>query len=200
MNTLPRLMHRFRDEDLGPRPRIVVLGAAKLGNYVVLQPLLRGLRHKYPDALITYVGSQRTRELERLNPWIDASLPLAEQGPAALPALTAVARDPRGAGTDRRGGSGDQRRRPRPPQLRLDPGPGAPLRGRSGADPRRPTTPFTPSPSIPTGPVPRWWSAIAAGSAATASANSIAAWPGWTRRSSGWSCPPSPPPPGCRRC
>ncbi len=87
MNTLPRLMRRFRDEELGPRPRIVVLGAAKLGNYVVLQPLLRGLRRKYPDALITYVGSQRTRELERLNPWIDASLPLAEQGPAALPAL-----------------------------------------------------------------------------------------------------------------
>ena len=87
MNTLPRLMRRFRDEDLGPRPRIVVLGAAKLGNYVVLQPLLRGLRRKYPDARITYVGSQRTLELERLNPWIDASLPLAEQGPAALPAL-----------------------------------------------------------------------------------------------------------------
>ena len=63
MNTLPRLMRRFRDEDLGPRPRIVVLGAAKLGNYVVLQPLLRGLRRKYPDARITYVGSQRTLEL-----------------------------------------------------------------------------------------------------------------------------------------
>jgi len=27
------------------------------------------------------------RVVERLNPWIDASLPLAEQGPAALPAL-----------------------------------------------------------------------------------------------------------------
>ncbi|MCP9785116.1 glycosyltransferase family 9 protein [Cyanobium sp. N5-Cardenillas] len=87
MNTLPRLMRRFQDEDLGPRPRIVVLGAPKLGNYVVLQPLLRGLRRKYPGARLTYVGSQRTKELERLNPWIDASLPLAEQGPAALPAL-----------------------------------------------------------------------------------------------------------------
>ncbi|MCT0207156.1 glycosyltransferase family 9 protein [Synechococcus sp. CS-1332] len=87
MNTLPRLMRRFQDQDLGPRPRIVVLGAPKLGNYVVLQPLLRGLRHKYPGARLTYVGSHRTRELERLNPWIDASLPLAEQGPAALPAL-----------------------------------------------------------------------------------------------------------------
>jgi ADP-heptose:LPS heptosyltransferase len=80
-------MRRFRDEDLGPQPRIVVLGAPKLGNYVVLQPLLRGLRRKYPGARLTYVGSQRTRELERLNPWIDASLPLGEQGAAALPAL-----------------------------------------------------------------------------------------------------------------
>ncbi|WP_216899853.1 glycosyltransferase family 9 protein [Synechococcus sp. CCY 9618] len=81
------LMRRFRNDPLGHRPQIVVLGAAKLGNYVVLQPLLRGLRHKYPSARLTYVGSRRTRELERLNPWIDASLPLAELGPAALPAL-----------------------------------------------------------------------------------------------------------------
>ena len=82
-----RLMRRFQDDPLGPRPQIVVLGAPKLGNYVVLQPLLRGLRLKYPGARLTYVGSQRTLELERLNPWIDASLPLAEQGPAALSAL-----------------------------------------------------------------------------------------------------------------
>jgi ADP-heptose:LPS heptosyltransferase len=80
-------MRRFRNEPLGERPRIVVLGAPKLGNYVVLQPLLRGLRRKYPHARLTYVGSRRTEELERLNPWIDASLPLAEQGPAALPVL-----------------------------------------------------------------------------------------------------------------
>ena len=87
MNTLPRLMRRFRNEDLGPRPQIVVLGAPKLGNYVALQPLLRGLRRKYPDARLTYVGSRRTQELERRNPWIDASLPLGEQGAAAVPSL-----------------------------------------------------------------------------------------------------------------
>ncbi len=80
-------MRRFLDEPLGPRPQIVVIGAPKLGNYVVLQPLLRGLRHKYPGARITYVGSQRTRELEERNPWINASLPLGEQGPAAFAAL-----------------------------------------------------------------------------------------------------------------
>jgi len=80
-------MQRFADQPLGDRPAVVVLGAAKLGNYVVLQPLLRGLRRKYPHADLTYVGSRRTRDLERLNPWIDRSLPLAERGAAASAGL-----------------------------------------------------------------------------------------------------------------
>ena len=80
-------MQRFADQPLGDRPAVVVLGAAKLGNYVVLQPLLRGLRRKYPLADLTYVGSRRTRDLERLNPWIDRSLPLAERGAAASAGL-----------------------------------------------------------------------------------------------------------------
>jgi ADP-heptose:LPS heptosyltransferase len=80
-------MQRFADQPLGDRPAVVVLGAAKLGNYVVLQPLLRGLRRKYPRADLTYVGSRRTRDLERLNPWIDRSLPLAERGAAASAGL-----------------------------------------------------------------------------------------------------------------
>ncbi len=50
-------MQRFENHPLGPQPRIVVLGASKLGNYVVLQPLLRGLREKYPGCTLTYVGS-----------------------------------------------------------------------------------------------------------------------------------------------
>ena len=53
-------MQRFADQPLGDRPAVVVLGAAKLGNYVVLQPLLRGLRRKYPQADITYVGMKPT--------------------------------------------------------------------------------------------------------------------------------------------
>ncbi|MEA5392301.1 glycosyltransferase family 9 protein [Cyanobium gracile UHCC 0139] len=87
------LMRRFQNQPLGPQPRIVVLGAAKLGNYVVLQPLLRGLRHKYPGAHLTYVGSRRTLPLEELNPWLDAGLPIAEQGMEALPTLAAWRHD-----------------------------------------------------------------------------------------------------------
>ena len=82
-------MQRFADQPLGDRPTLVVLGAAKIGNYVVLQPLLRGLRQKYPLARLVYVGSRRTAELEQLNPWLDESLPLAEQGAAAAAALAA---------------------------------------------------------------------------------------------------------------
>ena len=80
-------MQRFADQPLGDRPVLTVLGAAKLGNYVVLQPLLKELRRKYPRADLTYIGSRRTAELERCNPWIDRSLPLAEQGAAAAAVL-----------------------------------------------------------------------------------------------------------------
>ncbi|MCT0225742.1 glycosyltransferase family 9 protein [Synechococcus sp. CS-1328] len=86
-------MQRFCDQPLGDTPTIVVLGAAKLGNYVVLQPLLRGLREKYRGADLTYVGSRRTSELEIGNPWINRSLPLAEQAEDA----TAQLRSLRGA-------------------------------------------------------------------------------------------------------
>lgn len=82
-------LQRFADQPLGDRPTVVVLGAAKIGNYVVLQPLLRGLRQKYPGARLVYVGSRRTAELEQLNPWLDEALPLAEQGAAATAALLA---------------------------------------------------------------------------------------------------------------
>lgn len=80
-------MQRFRGQPLGPQPSIVVLGSAKLGNDVVLQPLLRGLRETHTNAEITYVGNRRTHELERLNRWVDRSLPLAEQGEGAVAAL-----------------------------------------------------------------------------------------------------------------
>ena len=83
-------MQRFRDQPLGDRPTIVVLGAAKIGNYVVLQPLLRGLREKVPGADLTYVGSRRTSELEIHNPWINRSLPLAEQGEEATSPLMSL--------------------------------------------------------------------------------------------------------------
>ncbi|QPN65859.1 glycosyltransferase family 9 protein [Synechococcus sp. CBW1006] len=80
-------LQRFENQPLSPRPRIVVLGAAKLGNYVVLQPLLRGLHEKYDGLELTYVGSRRTAELEQRNPWLHACLPLAERGAAAQDAL-----------------------------------------------------------------------------------------------------------------
>ncbi len=90
-------MIRFEDQPLGPTPTLVVLGSAKLGNYVVLQPLLRGLRRKYPAGRLVYVGSRRTAELEALNPWIDETLPLADLAAEAVAPLQAWRRGLGGA-------------------------------------------------------------------------------------------------------
>lgn len=77
-----RRMERFADQPLGLKPHILVLGTNKLGNLVVLMPLLRALRRRHPQSLISYRGSERTRELENACPWIDqrfgASEPLPE--------------------------------------------------------------------------------------------------------------------------
>ena len=102
----------------------MVLGAAKLGNYVVLQPLLRGLREKVQGADLTYVGSRRTSELEINNPSINRSLPLAEQGRGGHRATE----EPAGRGP------GDQCRWAQSPHPELGERPGAPLCGGCRAD------------------------------------------------------------------
>ncbi len=179
-------MRRFRNEALGDRPVIVVLGAPKLGNYVALQPLLQGLRHKHPGARITYVGSRRTQELERLNPWIDASLPLADLGPEALPALEQWRRALPSNGCHR------------PVDLVINADGHAP-HSATWVRALAPRYAIGAAP-IPTGPVPRWRSVTAAGSAATAFESSTAGWPGSTQTSSGWSFPGNRRRLGCRRC
>ena len=67
-------MERFADQDLGEAPRILVLGTGKLGNLVVLMPMLRGLKRRHPTSQLIYRGSERTRELEEACGWIDARL------------------------------------------------------------------------------------------------------------------------------
>ena len=64
-------MHRYSGEHLGPAPHIVVLGSCKVGNFVVSTPVLRGLRTRFPDASIGFVGSEVTADFERSFPAID---------------------------------------------------------------------------------------------------------------------------------
>ena len=59
-------MHRYSGEHLGSAPHIVVLGSCKVGNFVVSTPVLRGLRARFPDAVIDFteelIGARFTIE------------------------------------------------------------------------------------------------------------------------------------------
>jgi hypothetical protein len=54
-------MERFTDQPLGPRPHIAVFGSDKVGNFVLTTPLLRGLKEKYPGAMLDFFGGATTR-------------------------------------------------------------------------------------------------------------------------------------------
>ena len=62
---------RYAGEDLGAAPHIVVLGSCKVGNFVVSTPVLRGLRHRFPDAVIGFIGSEVTADFECALPELD---------------------------------------------------------------------------------------------------------------------------------
>ncbi len=57
-------MERYKGQDLGPAPHIAMLFSDKLGGFVVLTPLMRGLKERFPRATMDYFGGERTAELE----------------------------------------------------------------------------------------------------------------------------------------
>ncbi len=63
VNLMP-VLQRYRGEPLGDRPHIVVLGSCKVGNFVVSTPVLQGLRARFPDAVIGFLGSEVTADFE----------------------------------------------------------------------------------------------------------------------------------------
>jgi len=65
-------MERYNGQPLRPKPHIAVLFFDSIGDFVVITPLLRGLREKYPGATIDYFSGERTRELEEACPYIDS--------------------------------------------------------------------------------------------------------------------------------
>ena len=73
-------MQRFADQVLGPTPHIAVLSSGKVGNFVVLTPLLRGLKEKYPTCVLDYFGSDITADFEIHCPYIDARFALDSAG------------------------------------------------------------------------------------------------------------------------
>ena len=64
-------MQRYSGEHLGSAPHIVVIGSCKVGNFVVSTPVLRGLRARFPDAVIGFIGSEVTADFERALPSLD---------------------------------------------------------------------------------------------------------------------------------
>ena len=64
-------IQRYSGESLGCRPHIVVLGSCKVGNFVVSTPVLRGLKQRFPDSVIGFIGSDVTADFERALPEVD---------------------------------------------------------------------------------------------------------------------------------
>ncbi len=58
------MMQRYSGEHLGPAPHILVLGSCKVGNFVVSTPVLVGLKNRFPDAVIGFLGSDVTASFE----------------------------------------------------------------------------------------------------------------------------------------
>ncbi len=84
-------MKRFSGQALGDSPHLAVFSSTKVGNYVVITPLLRGLKERYPGATLDFFGSDVTRGFEEANPHIDYRYSLYTERSDFLPALvTAV--------------------------------------------------------------------------------------------------------------
>ncbi|MEH2248443.1 glycosyltransferase family 9 protein [Nostoc sp.] len=64
-------MQVFVDQSLRSHPHLAVFGSSKVGNYVVITPLLRGLKEKYPDCTLDFFGSDVTQDFELYCPYID---------------------------------------------------------------------------------------------------------------------------------
>ena len=65
------MIQRYEGQELGPAPRIAVLGSSKLGNFIITTPLLRGLKERFPGSTVDFYGSPVNRAFEERCPWID---------------------------------------------------------------------------------------------------------------------------------
>ena len=83
---------RYAGEHLGEMPHVVVLGSCKVGNFVISTPVLQGLRNRFPDAVIGFLGSEVTVDFETCHPLIDWRHSWDQPGPdAGLALLQAIA-------------------------------------------------------------------------------------------------------------
>jgi ADP-heptose:LPS heptosyltransferase len=64
-------MQTFANQPLRPRSHIAVFSSSKVGNFVIITPLLRGLKEKYPDCTLDFFGSEITKDFETHCSYID---------------------------------------------------------------------------------------------------------------------------------
>ena len=64
-------MRVFTNQPLRKCPHIAIIGPNKVGGFVLLTPLLRGLKEKYSNCTIDYFGSPLTEEFESGSRYID---------------------------------------------------------------------------------------------------------------------------------
>lgn len=92
------MIQRYEGQELGPRPRIAVLGSSKLGNFIVTTPLLRGLKERWPQAHVDFYGSPVNRAFEEACPWIDWRTDIFPLAPGRLQQIAMAAREQGGPG------------------------------------------------------------------------------------------------------
>ena len=77
-------MQLFSNQPLRSKPHIAILSSSKIGNFVVITPLLRGLKEKYPHSTIDFFGSEMTKDLEMNCPYINWRFSLYDNDPDFL--------------------------------------------------------------------------------------------------------------------
>ena len=80
-------LQRYGGEALPDSPHIVVLGSCKVGNFVVSTPVLKGLKARFPGAVVGFIGSEITADFEAALPTIDWRLSWDDPAPGAGLAL-----------------------------------------------------------------------------------------------------------------
>ena len=72
---------------LGANPHILIFGSSKVGNFIVSTPTIDGLKARFPDSTIGFIGSEITSDLEQAYPSIDWRISWDSTEPIALISL-----------------------------------------------------------------------------------------------------------------
>ena len=87
-----QVMEIFANQPLRSHPHLAIFSSSKVGNFVVITPLLRGLKEKYPNCTLDFFGSEITQDFETHSPYIDWRFSLYTNSPDFLENLAQAVR------------------------------------------------------------------------------------------------------------